>query len=392
MFRPTRILQVAVTSLFLSGCAATGGSQGVTPQNPCPPSGNPAAGVSTEAGESARGDFLQPNGQLLPELQHFAQETAQAQSIPLAEIVALLSSARYNAQAVRLMTPPAAPQRRLRRAWTSYRKRHVDPVRIRRGVAFWQDNRISLDTVSARTGVPPSIIVAIVGIETVYGSFTGNHRVLDTLTTLGFRFPDPTRPQRQQMFRDQLVDLLVLNHQGKLDARTVEGSFAGAIGLPQFMPGSIMRYAVDAQGNSDGHIDLEHSPADAIASVAAFLQAHGWVRGVPVFAPIRLPADPLRLVQDGLQPLSNWPALRAAGAQALPGAETAWQSQPLGVIDLQDEILGTHEYRTATPNFFAITHYNHSYFYAASVADLAHEIAARVGYGDPNQPKTPVDK
>lgn len=386
MFRPTRILQVAVTSLFLSGCAATSGPHSATPQNPLPPPNSPiSASASTGASEPARGDFLQPDGQLLPELQRFAQETAQAQSIPLTEIVALLSSAHYNAQAVRLMTPPATPQRRLRRAWTSYRKRHVDPVRIRRGVAFWQDNQASLDAASARTGVPPSIIVAIVGIETVYGSFTGNHRVLDTLTTLGFRFPDPTRPQRQQMFRDQLVDLLVLNHQGKLDARTVEGSFAGAIGLPQFMPGSIMRYAVDAHGNSEGRIDLEHSPADAIASVAAFLQAHGWVRGVPVFAPVRLPANPSGLVQDGLQPLSNWPALQAAGAQALSGAGTAWQSQPLGVIDLQDEILGTHDYRSATLNFFAITHYNHSYFYAASVADLAHEIAARVGYGDPDR-------
>lgn len=386
MFRPTRILQVAVTSLFLSGCAATGGGQGAIHQNPLPPSNSPiSAGVSTGANALARGDFLQPDGQLLPELQRFAQETAQSQSIPLAEIVALLSNARYNAQAVRLMTPPPTPEGRLRRAWTSYRKRHVDHVRIRRGVAFWQDNRASLDAASARTGVPPSIIVAIVGIETVYGSFTGNHRVLDTLTTLGFRFPDPTRPQRQQMFRDQLVDLLVLNHQGRLDARTVEGSFAGAIGLPQFMPGSIMRYAVNAQGDSNGRIDLEHSPADAIASVAVFLQAHGWIRGVPVFAPIRLPANPSGLVQDGLQPLSNWPALQAAGARALPGAGTAWKSQPLGVIDLQDEILGTHDYRSATPNFFAITHYNRSYFYAAAVTDLAHEIAARVGYGDPNQ-------
>jgi membrane-bound lytic murein transglycosylase B len=386
MFRPTRILQVAVTSFFLSGCAATSGGSGTGGQNRLPLSNNqiPAA-IAPATGESARGDFLQPDGRLLPELQRFARETSQAQSIPLSEVTTLLRSARYNAQAVRLMTPPPTPQGRLRRAWTSYRKRHVDAVRIRRGVAFWEDNRASLDAASARTGVPPSIIVAIVGIETVYGTFTGNHRVLDTLTTLGFRFPDPTRPERQKMFRDQLADLLVLDHQGKLDARTVEGSFAGAIGLPQFMPGSIMRYAVNARGENTGRIDLENNPADAIASVAAFLQAHGWVRGVPVFAPIRLPANPAGLEQDGLQPLSSWPALRAAGAVARPGAGTAWQSQPLGVIDLQDETRGTHEYRSATPNFFAITHYNRSYFYAASVADLAQEIARRVGYGGPDQ-------
>ncbi|CAM5186113.1 Membrane-bound lytic murein transglycosylase B OS=Castellaniella defragrans OX=75697 GN=HNR28_000864 PE=4 SV=1 [Castellaniella defragrans] len=389
MFRPTRILQVAVTSLFLSGCAATGGgsaghpSSGMQSANPAiSPSG--PSNVGQPQGSSIRGDFLLPNGQLLPQLQQFAQETAQSQNIPLPEIVALLDTARYNAQAVRLMTPPPTPKGRLRRAWTSYRTRHVDPIRIRRGVAFWQAHKASLDAASARTGVPPSIIVAILGIETVYGQYTGDHRVLDTLTTLGFRFPDPTRPERQKMFRDQLVDLIVLNHQGRVNAFTLNGSFAGAVGLPQFMPGSIMRYAVD--GDGDGRIDLAHSPADAIASVAAFLQAYGWVRGVPVFAPVRLPANPGRLVQDGLQPLSNWPALRAAGAQALTGAGAAWQSQPLGVIDLQDEIRNTNDYRCATPNFFAITHYNRSYFYAASVADLAHEIARQVGYGDPNQP------
>jgi membrane-bound lytic murein transglycosylase B len=280
------------------------------------------------------------------------------------------------------MTPPT-PSGRVRRAWTSYRQRHVDPIRIRRGTSFWQEHRGALDRASARTGVPPSIIVAILGIETVYGSFMGNLRVLDTLTTLGFRYPDPNRPERQAMFRDQLADLILLDHQGRLDARQVQGSFAGALGLPQFMPGSLLNYAAD--GNGDGRIDLVHSADDAIASVAAFLQAHGWVRDVPVFAPVALPANAARLVQDGLSPTSDWAALQAAGARALPGGGTRWQSQPLGVIDLQDEIRDTHDRRCATPNFFAITHYNRSYFYAAAVADLAHEIADRVGYGDPNR-------
>ncbi|HEX7386708.1 MAG TPA: lytic murein transglycosylase B [Castellaniella sp.] len=385
MFRPTRILQVAVTSLFLSGCAATSGT-GHSPTALPAGTASSASGPSYANGPQGTtiGNFVLADGQLQPELQQFARETAQSQNIPLTEVTALLRTARYNAQAVRLMTP-RTPSGRLRRAWTSYRKRHVDPIRIRRGVTFWQANKASLDAASARTGVPQSIIVAILGIETVYGSYMGDHRVLDTLTTLGFRFPDPKRPERQQMFRNQLRDLIVLNHEGKVNAYTLEGSFAGAVGLPQFMPGSIMRYAVDGNGNPAGHIDLENSPADAIASVAAFLQAHGWVRQVPVFAPIRLPADAGNLAQDGLQPLSNWPKLQAAGAQALPGSGSAWESQPLGVIDLQDEIQNTNDYRCATPNFFAITHYNRSYFYAASVADLAHEIALRVGYGDPNQ-------
>jgi membrane-bound lytic murein transglycosylase B len=202
--------------------------------------------------------------------------------------------------------------------------------------------------------------------------------VLDTLTTLGFRYPDPSRPERQAMFRAQLADLFILDHRGMLDADTVEGSFAGAIGLPQFMPGSLMRYAVD--GGGDGRVDLANDVDDAIASVGNFLQVHGWVRGVPVFAPVRLPANPAPLVQDGLAPTTDWPRLRAAGAQALSDRDAGWQAQPLGVIDLRDEIRDTHDYRCVTPNFFAITHYNRSYFYAASVADLARAIQDRTGY------------
>jgi membrane-bound lytic murein transglycosylase B len=385
MFRPTRILQVAVASLFISGCASSqSGSK--------PPSAALAGAtnqtivsnnrINSSRTPPARGDFLGPDGLLLPEVRAFAQETAQANDLPLNEVEALLAEARYNATAARLMTPPARSGR-IRRAWTSYRQRHVDAVRIREGVSFWRAHQGAIDRASARTGVPPSILVAIIGIETVYGRYTGDHRVLDTLATLGFRYPDPNRPERQAMFREQLADLIVLDHRGELDARVVEGSFAGAMGLPQFMPGSLMRYAVD--GDGDGRVDLAGNTDDAIASVAAFLQAHGWVRDVPVFAPVALPAGAARLAQDGLKPESDWAALKAAGARALPGGGPAWQAQALGVIDLRDEIRDTHDVRCATPNFFAITHYNRSYFYAASVADLAHEIADRVGYGDPNR-------
>ncbi|WP_066453851.1 lytic murein transglycosylase B [Castellaniella caeni] len=385
MFRPTRILQVAVASLFLSGCATSGNGPQATAADTAQSQNQTI--VSNDRINSSRsrrpgksfsvpGDFLNSQGQLLPELQAFAQDTARTQQLPLDEVEALLKSARYDATAVRLMTPPTRTGR-IRRAWFSYRTRHVDPIRIRRGVQFWQDHHTALERVSARTGVPAAIMVAIIGIETVYGQYTGDHRVLDTLTTLGFRYPDPKRPERQAMFRGQLADLMLLNHQGVLDAWTVEGSFAGAMGLPQFMPGSLMRYAVSYEGRRQ--VDLTNSPEDAIASVGNFLQAHGWVRDVPVFAPVRLPANASQLTQDGLEPMSDWTHLEAEGARALPGAGSRWQSQPLGVIDLQDEIRGTHEYRCATPNFFAITKYNRSYFYAASVADLAREIADRMG-------------
>jgi membrane-bound lytic murein transglycosylase B len=330
---------------------------------------------------------------LLPEVDAFAQEVARTRNIPLQNVRALLSAAQYNDTAVRLMRPTA---RRIQRSWVTYRQRNVDPIRIRSGLDFWRTHQRELAHASQTYGVPPSIIVAIIGIETVYGRHMGTFSVLDTLTTLGFRYPDPSRPERQRMFREQLADLIQLHQQGKLDAYAVKGSFAGAIGLPQFMPGSLANFAAD--GDGDGRIDVQRSTADAIASVARFLRLHGWVPGLPVFAPVVLPAGAGALVQGGLAPDKNWTALQNAGARlASHGRSGApWQEHPLGVIDLPDEPRQLHEYRSATPNFFAITHYNRSYFYAAAVADLAEELARRMGDEGSNrvggQPKTPVDR
>src|SRR3546814_473402 len=148
--------------------------------------------------------------------------------------------------------------------------------------------------------VPPSIFGAIIGVETMYGRNTGNFRVLDALATLGFSYPDPSRPERSQLFRDQLADLIQLDYEKKLSATEVMGSFAGAIGLPQFMPGSLIRYAAD--GDNDGRIDLRYSVDDAITSVARFLRLHGWMPGLPVFAPATLPRDPQAMVVGGLHP------------------------------------------------------------------------------------------
>lgn len=403
MFRPSRILQVAVASFLLSSCSTTHPEHqsrdiAATPDNQTVVSNNSINSTRVDSiakpeHPATGGDFLDADAHLLPELEAFAQDTARTRNIPLQDIRALLSAAQYNDTAVRLIQPSG---KRIQRSWVTYRTRNVDPIRIRSGIAFWRDHQNDLTRASQTYGVPPSIIVAILGIETVYGRHTGTFRVLDTLTTLGFRYPDTRRPERQQMFREQLADLIQLDHEGKLDAYTVEGSFAGAIGLPQFMPGSLAKFAAD--GDGDGKIDLHDNPADAIASVARFLRLHGWEPALPVFAPITLPAQPAKLVKGGLIPDTNWEQLQNAGARLSSDARagTAWQRYPLGVIDLLDEPRKLDEYRSATPNFFAITHYNRSYFYAAAVADLAHELADRMGYGDPNQasdqPNTPVDK
>jgi membrane-bound lytic murein transglycosylase B len=356
----------------------------------------PAPAPSIKAGSSVVGNagFLDASAQLVPDMQAYAQEVAQARNIPLAHVQALLKSARYDAAAAKLMAPS---QTRIRRSWITYRNRFVEPVRINAGLRFWTENRKTLDRTAAEYGVPPSIIVAIIGVETVYGRNTGNFRVLDALATLGFRYPDASKPERSQLFRDQLADLIQLDYDKKLNALEVQGSFAGAMGLPQFMPGSLMRYAAD--GDRDGRIDLLYSTEDAIASVARFLRLHGWAPGLPVFAPVALPSNPQTLVAGGLYPTHDWADLQARGATlrtpvpmkrltagtVQPSFAPAWADHKLGIVNLPDEPRNTTEYRTATPNFFAITHYNRSYFYAASVADLAQALAVKMGYGGPNQ-------
>lgn len=334
------------------------------------------------AGSSVPGltRYTSDNDQLIASIQDYAHEVAQTRNIPQQRVEVILKQARYDATVARLMTPSKI---RIRRSWVTYRNRFVEPIRIKKGLSFWKQHQNTLDTAYQTYGVPPSVITAIIGVETIYGEQMGNFRVLDALATLGFSHPDSKRPERSQLFRDQLADLILLDYQKKLDALQVQGSFAGAMGFPQFMPGSLLRYAVD--GDNDGKIDLIYNIDDAIMSVANFLRLHGWIAGLPIFAPVDLPAQPAALVKGGLDPSLTWDTLLQAGA-SVKGTTSAiqWQHHGLGVVDLLDEPRKLAEYRTGTPNFFAITHYNRSYFYATSVADLADALASQMGYGGPN--------
>lgn len=317
---------------------------------------------------------LTPSGGLKPEVRLFLEGLSAERKLPLAPMVAALEGARYNATVARLIAP-APPGKKIWRSWLTYRARFVEPKRIGWGVEFYNENRDLLNQAAQRFGVPAPIIASIIGVETLYGRNMGNFRVLDALTTLAFDYPDPDKPERAAMFRGQLGDFLTLVMQGKLDLET-RGSYAGAIGMPQFMPGSIMRYAVD--GDDSGHIDLTNSTKDAILSVGSFLAQHGWQRGVPVFAPVTLPADPSALVDGGLVPKQSWntTAPPAAGCNPahppLAGAPIPWASS------IWSKRRAARQYRVGTPSFFALTHYNRSYFYATAVADLAAEIEARV--------------
>ena len=391
-----RLLQFSLLAMLLSGCttppSGTGQTSAIgqpsvtstaananasTANTGAGPTGSASGATNTPTGTSGRFDPVsrpQTESARRATMQRFGVELAAHRRLTESKVLQLLDEARYNPTVARIVAPVAPGQTRAPRSWTTYRGRVVEPIRIAQGQAFMQQYAAELDRASARYGVPQNIIAAIIGVETLYGKSQGTFRVLDALATLGFDYPDAARPDRAEMFRGQLADLIELDLTGRVDARTLKGSFAGAVGIPQFMPGSIKRFAVSARGAQE--INLSSNMADAIASVANFLVEHGWQRGLPIFVPVRLPASADKLVDGGLKPTLDWPQLQAAGAKLAPGAKDApWMRAALGIIDLPEETAGTVELRTATQNFFTITLYNRSYFYAASVADLAAALA-----------------
>lgn len=313
------------------------------------------------------------NAPLSADKQTFIAEVSQRYQIPASFVTKLLNSAQVNESVLRLMSPKS--NAKIKRHWATYRNRFVEPIRIRKGTAFWNRYRQDLAAAEKLYGVPAAIIAAIIGVETVYGEQMGSFNIKDALYSLGFYYPDPNRPDKAQIFRNQLAALIALTYSGQFDGYHALGSFAGAYGMGQFMPVSMIHYAIDADHN--GKIELDTSVKDAIYSVANFLTKHGWQKNMPVFAPVRLPNNPAKLVDGDLEANSSWAQLQAHGASSVTEKAVWQQGTRLDVIDLRDDVYGRHEYRVATQNFFAITKYNRSYFYAASVADLAAVLAQK---------------
>ncbi|MQA20094.1 lytic murein transglycosylase B [Rugamonas rivuli] len=304
------------------------------------------------------------------EVRSFLDDVATRDGFERAELNTLMGQVRYLDSAVQLVkpAPPGKPKN-----WQAYSKLIVDPVRIDNGVKFWNENRDALERAEALYGIPAEILVGIIGVETVYGRNTGRFRVVDALTTLAFSYPEaPQRTERMAFFRGELEATLLFARQNGIDPLSLRGSFAGAIGMPQFMPSSVMKYAVDFDGS--GKIDLLNSSGDAIGSVAAFLAAHGWQRdlgGPLVYAASVSPNRAWEaMINQGLTAKYRAPELTAAGVTtAVPVPE----QQTYGLVDLQNGAEPT-EYWLANNNFFAITQYNRSYFYAMSVVELGRAV------------------
>ncbi len=296
-----------------------------------------------------------------------------------AALHALFARVSYSATAVKLVMPAPKP---FVKNWHVYQARFLDPVRINAGVKFWRENRATLQRAYEQFGVPPEMVVGIIGVETIYGRYMGNFRVLDALTTLAFDYPNtPNRADREMTFRKNLEDYLVWTRDAQIDPTTVLGSYTGAIGIPQFLPSSIVKYAVDYEGNK--HIDLRASTADAIGSVANYLKENGWENGRPVVWHIARDAGSIGIAQaaaDG-QPEPHWPLaqlLRAGMLLDEPGLDmTSEASTPVTLIDLPTPAQPT-EYMLGLQNFYVLTRYNRSFFYALAVYELGQRIKARV--------------
>ncbi len=389
-FHVPYLASILFIALLLGACSSTP-TQQVSPTETI-------VNQSEDAATEAR--FSQNLNQLITQI-------AQTQGIPQTSLELGFSDTKTIPSIRKLVLPPSGS---FKKNWVAYRKRFIEPVRLKAGKAFWEQNQTFLTKVEQDSGVPAEVIVSIIGIETIYGRQTGNFRVKDVLSTLAFSYPDtPNKASREQLFKDQLQELILMcwtegggslpasnSKQGLNQTRfnaclNQNSSYAGAIGLPQFMPSSIRSFAVD--GDGDGHIDLKQSPKDAIASVANFMRKHGWQPGMPIYFPVQEGAiSEAKALADGEPQLkysvqeliAKGTLTKEQGDLQLGGVEP--QSKAL-IVDLpypdkdgNDQV----RYVVGLNNFLTIVQYNRSYFYAQSVA----EFAEALGYK--NQSVVPV--
>lgn len=312
-----------------------------------------------------------------------ADDIAQQRDLDPAWVRQTLAQAHYIAAIAKAVTPPAVG---VAKNWQLYRSRFVEPQRIRAGVAFWQANRDTLLQAQAQTGVPVEIILGIIGVETIYGQQMGTYRVLDALATLAFDFPasHPRAAARSVYFKGELAQFLSMMARSGTDPTVWRGSYAGAMGLPQFMPSSWHDYAIDFDG--DGKIDLLASPADAIGSVANYFKAFGWQPGLPTHYPVSFDATRLdlpTLMTPDILPTFTVAAFQAVGA-VLEGDALQTPSK-LALIELQNGD-APPSYVAGTDNFYVITRYNWSSYYAMAVIELGQAVMQAAQQLPPSAP------
>ena len=274
-----------------------------------------------------------------------------------------LRSAQYQQSVLDAME--GAAERRLR--WDEYRAIFLQPERIERGVAFIEAHHDAFARAEAEYGVPAEMIAAIIGVETSYGRFTGRHRVIDSLSTLAFH-----HPIRGSFFHGELTAFLEITREQGVEPGSLKGSYAGAMGYPQFIPTSYRAYAVDFDG--DGVRDLWTNPVDAIGSVANYFAEHGWQPGSPIYHEARGPDTPPAAIDFNrtAKPYVSVAELAVAGIRVEGDLDDDAPVVPLSLEVSED----SWRYRVGHENFYVITRYNHSHLYAMAVTELAEEIEA----------------
>ena len=297
------------------------------------------------------------------DVQQFIEEMVNDEGLSGEWVVALMGEAKYHQSIIDAISRPA--ERTLN--WGEYAAIFLTDARRDQGAQFWRTHESILAEASEIYGVPEEIIVAIIGVETFYGRITGNYPVLDALATLAFDYPP-----RSAFFRDELRQFLLLSNGHDIDPLTLTGSYAGAMGMAQFISSSYRAYAVDADG--DGFANLWSSPRDAIFSVANYLARHGWQRDQPIFARVGVPANlPPALFNQSLETYTSVGELTNLSVTGLVSF-----AADMAATLMQLKRNSQTEYWVGLKNFYVITRYNHSHLYAMAVASLAAEIAAEI--------------
>lgn len=369
----TMILTSLLCSSYLLGCSF----------NHIPPNNSHTETISPSNEEAvrtvtARTNISAPAGSVLAraDYQAFANQVSREHGFTRSELDRLFAQVSINPEIIARITKPAEGI-----AWHRYQNIFIKTERMAAGRRFWQENQGLLEAAQRQYGVPPEIICAIIGVETYYGRFKGKYPVLEALATLGFEYP-----KRGAFFRKQLAAFLVLARDNQFDPLAIKGSYAGAMGFPQFIPTSYQAYAVD--GDADGVIDLFNNRADAIFSVANYFQAHVWQPGQPVTYRIQ-PSDSTGTAWQRHENTNNRgqtlnTTIQQLVSQGMPLPLEASRQINSGQLDPRSaarifsyEQPEYTEYWLALPNFYTITRYNHSHLYALAVHQLAQGILAQ---------------
>ncbi|MCI0401578.1 MAG: lytic murein transglycosylase B [Gammaproteobacteria bacterium] len=295
------------------------------------------------------------------ELNKFIDSMVQRHEFDGSELHSLFQQVKLTPEVIEAVSKPAE-----RRPWYRYRPIFLTEERIGGGVEFWSANAKTLDSTATTYGVAPQVVVAIIGVETRYGASTGRYRVMDSLTTLAFNYPE-----RSAFFQDELENYLLLVREQSIDPLSLRGSYAGAMGMPQFIASSYRRYAVDYDG--DGVSDIWSNPTDAIASVANYLKAHGWQADRAIAIPAEVRGDQYKgLIELGIKPQIALARINDYGIQL----EENVPDDAFGSLVALETAEG-QEYWVGLTNFYVITRYNHSPLYAMAIYQLSEAIKSR---------------